>query len=132
MPFALIASFKARIGAAASTALWAGLAVLLGLVSASFFIAALYVWLSAEYSALTACVVIGIGFAALTILTLVIMLVIARRRRRLAADPLAALAVDLAGIDAQFSHTMKGPQGKYVLLAALAAGWLFSRTVSKR
>jgi hypothetical protein len=129
---AALVSLKARLSSTLSTAVWGAAAGLAALVALGFFVGAVFVWLSDRYNSLTACVVLGLVFATLSVLALVVAAIRRRRAARVSAEQMMAAVSEMAALGANFGQTLKGRQGKYYLLAALAAGWLIGKTLSRR
>lgn len=129
---AAIAGVKSKISATVSMALWGVIAGIAALVACGFFTAALFVWLSDKYDSLIACLVVGAIFIALALLAIVVALILRQRAQRASTQHMMQLFADIATIGTGFNRSMKGPQGKYYLLGAIAAGWLLSKTMSRR
>jgi hypothetical protein len=129
---AALASVKAKVDAALATALWSAVAAFAGLVAFFFFIAAAYIWLRDQYTPFTATITLGVIFAVLALIAILISVMIRNSRRRRAKEQARLLAASLMGVGAELGNTMKGPEGKYLILGAIAAGWLFSKTMSRR
>jgi hypothetical protein len=125
-------SAKARISAILSNALWGVLAGVAALAAFGFFTAALFVWITTNYDSLTACLVLGGIFAAVAVLAMIIIMIRKRNARQRAVEEMLAVATAVSNIGSNFERNMKGPQGKYYLLGALAAGWLLSKTFLRR
>jgi hypothetical protein len=129
---AAIASVKARLNATLSMALWSAIACLAGLVAAGFFIGAVFIWVSSKYGSVTACVIFGAVFAVMALIALTVGFILKRRAKRITSEQMMLMAADLASIGAAFGQTLKGSQGKYYILGAIAAGWLISKTMKRR
>lgn len=135
---ALTAPFAAAADRASSVARSMGQSValyaaigLMSLIGAGFLIAALYLWLAEATSPLAATLVIGLGFLAVSLITLAIVIAQANQkkeeRRRAAADTaLLATTASLASVGLRIASRTKGPMF-WPAVAAIAAGWYFGR-----
>ncbi|AEQ52065.1 hypothetical protein [Pelagibacterium halotolerans] len=138
---ALTAPFAAVTGRATSAVRSMGQSVaayaiisLIGLMGLGFLVAALYIWLAQETSALGAALLMGAGFVAIAGIALAV--VIARnnrkkeeRRRNAANTAMMASTVSLASAGLRLASRAKGPLF-WPAVAAIAIGWYFGTSGS--
>jgi cytochrome bd-type quinol oxidase subunit 2 len=129
---AAIAGIKSKINAALAAALWGAVAGLAALVALAFLVAALFVWIEDKYSTLTACLVLAAIFAALALLAMLVSVLAKRRRRRASREQMEFLASGLMDTGIELGRTMKNVPPRYLLLGAIAAGWFFGRSMSRK
>jgi hypothetical protein len=129
---AAIISLKAKMSAVISTALWGAIAGFFGLIAFGFFTGAVFVWISEKYDSFTACLIFGGVFALLAVIAIAVAMIRKRKANRLSRAQIMLLTAELANLGSSFGQAMKGPKGKYYLLAAIAAGWVLSKTMTRR
>jgi hypothetical protein len=122
---------KTKFATLLQTAMWAAVAAGASFAGFLFFVIALFIWTANEYDTVTACLTLGVLFAAIGIIAATVVVVIRRREAvrhresRAAARPLWLDPIIVAtGLD--IMRLLGRRRATLFMIGALATTWLLS------
>jgi hypothetical protein len=128
-------NIRSTLAAALKTTIWAGIMTGLAVVSIVLFTAALLIWLSDAYSALIACVIVGVIYLLLACVALLVFTRSRQRAARRARELTAAksstwLEPAIVATGLEIARALGGKRVSMIVAGAFAISWLLSHAPS--
>lgn len=131
-------NIRLTLAAALKTTIWAGIVTGLAVASIVLFTAALLIWLSDVYTALIACLIVGVIYLLLTCVALLVFVRSKQRATHRARDIASAASAKtstwlepaIVATGLEIARTLGGKRVSMIVAGAFAISWLLSRAPS--